>query len=975
MKNTFSLLLFVAASVFGQTTWTIQTASCGAAPHCYSPVSVANINSAIAAAACGDTIQVEAYEVASAAASISSSSGPFLNYAKACAAGSEVTITTSADSSWLPDPADRILPSYRNLLGAISIDGPIKNNAAINLTSRSPVPSGVKFVGLWFRTTSGYSITDSANMYTYIGYIGTLSPTSTSDLPDDVTFDRTLVYSVNYSPNKSLSSVFLLNSKGFTFKNGFIGGLNGTTFTNGGGGYESKVFLVGAQAKPLTITNNVVCCGWTEGMLTGGNPKVFSSGNPMPANIDFERNVQINAGRFLVGYPGYLSSDRPMIKNCFELKEGTDAALRWNTCMNSWNYDAGQWFGTKLASYQESYSGAGCLGGSVTATLSTGANGANSRVTFNGTISGYWGSGMNNGGIAIGISKIASPHDTGCPTYFTDGEWEYHRVVAIINPTTHVYDVDVPYTQAYTTTNAHVMIVNNPWTSTQRVRVENNLYRNVAGNEFDGDSADYGLTHGLGFGDVMFRNNLMLVDDPNANLTAQGSVAPFLAKITWGATRFTIEHNQIVVQPQAPTGSKTWNSIIQMATDSGRPWAGLKFLSNLGPHTEYGGPTGAVLASYGGSDLLWMNNSYVGTAAAGNGANPNIPANCAAGQKCSGNIWDNWNGTNPDYRYRNAAENDFAILPAEVSVCGATNANPIVIQTCTTHSFLRGQQIRIQGVGGNTAANGQYEVCPSGSTFDSTHFPVCTEGWDNTVAGNGTYTSGGMVYFALYQGGADGSDVGVDQENVPLLRYLTVTPMQHSALFRWQVPSGMSDVGCQIEVTPTSNILTDDADYTVVNALRPDYFKRADADRSNPRATKSPDGRLRWFQVGDPSSATGDDGNSHDLSLASGTTYYYRLFCGGAMERGSFTTLASSSGTASIAVAAKATVSGATQVRPRYGAEAGSLTIGSAIACATGCWVPIPATAGRQIVYYLDQLDGNNNVTFTPDTPAVVAVR
>src|SRR5262249_55315139 len=151
------------------------------------------------------------------------------------------------------------------------------------------------------------------------------------------------------------------------------------------------------------------------------------------------------------------------------------------------------------------------------------------------------------------------------------------------------------------------------------------------------------------------------------------------------------------------------------------------------------------------------------------------------------------------------------------------------------------------------------------------------------------------------------------------LRYLTVAPMARSALISWVLPTSNAASACQIEVSPNPGLLNDDADYTVVNALRPDYFLRADSDRTNPRATKSSDGRLRWFQVGDPATVTGDDGQPHDLSLSPGSTYYYRIFCAGAMERGSFTTTAADSGTSSVSVSTRTTIAKATQVRARYG--------------------------------------------------------
>lgn len=87
---------------------------------------------------------------------------------------------------------------------------------------------------------------------------------------------------------------------------------------------------------------------------------------------------------------------------------------------------------------------------------------------------------------------------------------------------------------------------------------------------------------------------------------------------------------------------------------------------------------------------------------------------------------------------------------ATFTVTGATNATPIVITTSTTHTFANGARVFINGVGGNTAANGQRTV----SNVTATTFELAG------VAGNGAYTSGGFVWadfttWAAYSCGTD----------------------------------------------------------------------------------------------------------------------------------------------------------------------------------------------------------------------------
>lgn len=73
------------------------------------------------------------------------------------------------------------------------------------------------------------------------------------------------------------------------------------------------------------------------------------------------------------------------------------------------------------------------------------------------------------------------------------------------------------------------------------------------------------------------------------------------------------------------------------------------------------------------------------------------------------------------------------------AITGATNATPISI-TCTSHGYTTGDKVMIKGVGGNTAANGIFTITNTGTnTF------TLQDGSGNNVAGNGAYTSGGLV--------------------------------------------------------------------------------------------------------------------------------------------------------------------------------------------------------------------------------------
>lgn len=79
-----------------------------------------------------------------------------------------------------------------------------------------------------------------------------------------------------------------------------------------------------------------------------------------------------------------------------------------------------------------------------------------------------------------------------------------------------------------------------------------------------------------------------------------------------------------------------------------------------------------------------------------------------------------------------------AAVGGGLSSPGASNASPIVITTASAHGLVAGQAVVIAGVGGNTAANGTWEVAASPAPT-STTFALLNS------TGNGAWTSGGTV--------------------------------------------------------------------------------------------------------------------------------------------------------------------------------------------------------------------------------------
>lgn len=84
-------------------------------------------------------------------------------------------------------------------------------------------------------------------------------------------------------------------------------------------------------------------------------------------------------------------------------------------------------------------------------------------------------------------------------------------------------------------------------------------------------------------------------------------------------------------------------------------------------------------------------------------------------------------------------------------VSGATNATPIVITTASAHGLIDGAVVTVGSVGGNTAANGTWEI----NVLSSTTFEL------KGSVGNSAYTSGGTVTATGSILTADASSTGV----------------------------------------------------------------------------------------------------------------------------------------------------------------------------------------------------------------------
>ncbi len=112
---------------------------------------------------------------------------------------------------------------------------------------------------------------------------------------------------------------------------------------------------------------------------------------------------------------------------------------------------------------------------------------------------------------------------------------------------------------------------------------------------------------------------------------------------------------------------------------------------------------------------------------------------------------------------------DLGAHGSALAIAAAANASPIQV-TAANHGFSSGETVVISGVGGNTAANGTWQI----TVVDANNFTL------NGSAGNGAYTSGGTVAIAArLRRGVWGSPITTHNAGAPFVRL-------DNAIFVWE---------------------------------------------------------------------------------------------------------------------------------------------------------------------------------------------
>jgi hypothetical protein len=139
-----------------------------------------------------------------------------------------------------------------------------------------------------------------------------------------------------------------------------------------------------------------------------------------------------------------------------------------------------------------------------------------------------------------------------------------------------------------------------------------------------------------------------------------------------------------------------------------------------------------VAKTMDGGNVTFLSPTIIGSVAAGGGGNTvsyegTVPINCSS--SCSNH---NVVVTIPSVTVSRLTS------AATVTITAASNTTPITITTGSAHGFISGDFVNVDGVSGNTAANGDWTV----TVVDSTHFTLTGS------AGSGSAPPGGTASHA-----------------------------------------------------------------------------------------------------------------------------------------------------------------------------------------------------------------------------------
>jgi hypothetical protein len=713
----------------------------------FAPAGVDQLRQALAQAKCGETVEIEAGTVIRLVRQQ-------IRISHRCPVGRELVISGSKPER-LPDAKSRITPGYLPLMPQFLVEDTEPNQPPFLLDSTQPAPSGIKFVGVALVSR----VAKGREPYTLF-QIGSTAAHGIEELPSNITFDR-VYFTGDLDPAKRLVMGFYIVVSGITITNSFFDDFHRGPYEEG-----YVAYIANEAPGPFVFRNNYFGSGAAIPILAGGGGgPAFTKGQPHPTGFTVEHNYFYNSLKFYPGTPGYVGdANRPCLKNFFELKQGSEAVIRWNAGENSFNGCGGQGNGFVFTVRNIGWKQGG------RAVL------ASDRRTV--TITGYRsGSGLRppQAGYALGVGRSAGT----IPVQPAADQYEWRTIQSATGSGENwTLAVDSAFSpEAVTPADWALMAV--PWGRISNVLVEGNYLRNTPNALLTLGVDD--LHYGGGLKGLVYRGNLMVNDSPYFRYIAgkqewmQGHI-----KVVNAGEDIEIAHNSFFVLPTIhEDGRKPRYAVMQ---EQGPPenrniTRGLRLYGNVMPWGEYG-----IVSSGVTPEKLWNERNDGGL------------------------------------RFQN---NLFYQLPAGPDWKS-------VLETCQKPRVCRGNFLLTDA----SVAEGGFQI-PRYKADDK-------------------------------------ANVGADLEKVPLMK-LQVEEQSKALTFRYQLPAVLAEQSCSLEVSGDAGLMDDTAAYRLVDAVRPEVKPQADSDQHNEHAERSADGRVRKFPVN---------------GLAGDREYYYRLMCGGAVERG-----------------------------------------------------------------------------------------
>lgn len=275
-----------------------------------------DVNSALASAACGDVILLQAG---------ATFKGPVTLPAKNCDAQHWITLRTSAADSALPPEGTRITPCYA---GVSSLpDRPAYScPVAQNVMAKIQIATGAGAI----------TVAPGANYYRVIG-VEVTRPVGTGAIfglvrivaaADHIIFDRVWIHGT--ARDETLRGVFLGAGTNVAVIDSYLNDFHCTAVT--GSCTDSQAINGGNSflpSGPYKIVNNFLEAA-AENILWGG-----ADASTIPADIEIRRNHMFKPLSWMPASPNFIGT-KFIVKNLFEIKNAERVLLEGNVMEHSW---------------------------------------------------------------------------------------------------------------------------------------------------------------------------------------------------------------------------------------------------------------------------------------------------------------------------------------------------------------------------------------------------------------------------------------------------------------------------------------------------------------------------------------------------------------------------------------------------------------------------------------------------------------